>query len=117
MKKLRILQILNIWRLVPAYICVCAAPKNLKLLVIDELNHWKKCDQQVYQAILDQADKIRYISEYYYRGCMHKRNKLLVDSSCYCVCYLTKEKGGTAFTVNYARKKGLNIINLADRLT
>lgn len=46
MKKLRILQILNIWGLVPAYICVCAAPKNLKLLVIDELNHWKKCDQR-----------------------------------------------------------------------
>ena len=41
MKKFRILQILNIWRLVPAYLCVCTAPKKLKLLVIDELNHWK----------------------------------------------------------------------------
>ena len=89
---------------------------TLMLPCRDQDKYWKKCDQQVYQAILDQADKIRYISEYYYRGCMHKRNKLLVDSSCYCVCYLTKEKGGTAFTVNYARKKGLNIINLADRL-
>lgn len=79
--------------------------------------YWKKDDQQVYQAILDQADKILYISEYYYRGCIHKRNKFLVDSSYYCVCYQTKEEGGTAFTVNYARKKGLKIINLADRLT
>lgn len=46
MRKFRILQILNMWRIVPAYICVCTAPKNIKLLVVDELNYWKKCDQR-----------------------------------------------------------------------
>ena len=46
MNKFRILQTLNIWRLVPAYLCVCTAPKNLKLLVVDELNHWRKCDKR-----------------------------------------------------------------------
>lgn len=46
MKRLCILQILNIWRLVPAYICILTSPKELKYLVIDELNHWKKCDQR-----------------------------------------------------------------------
>lgn len=53
MKKFRILQILNIWRLVPAYLCVCAASKNLKLLVLDELNHWKKCDQRKEESQFD----------------------------------------------------------------
>lgn len=53
MKKFRILQMLNIWRLVPAYLCVCTAPKKLKLLVIDELNHWKKCDQRKEESQFD----------------------------------------------------------------
>ena len=30
-----------------------------------------------------------------------------------CVCYLNRESGGTAYTVRYAGKKGLEIINLA----
>ena len=44
---------------------------------------------------------------------MHKRNRHLVDNSSVCVCYLNKENGGTAYTVRYAGKKGLEIINLA----
>ena len=43
---------------------------------------------------------------------MHKRNRHLVDNSSVCVCYLNKENGGTAYTVDYAGKKGLEIINL-----
>ena len=30
-----------------------------------------------------------------------------------CVCYLNRESGGTAYTVRYAKRKGLEIINLA----
>ena len=53
MRKFRILQILNMWRIVPAYICVCTAPKNIKLLVVDELNYWKKCDQRKEKSRFD----------------------------------------------------------------
>ena len=45
---------------------------------------------------------------------MHKRNRHLVDHSSICVCYLTEDRGGTAYTVNYAKKQGLKVINLAD---
>ena len=37
----------------------------------------------------------------------------MVDNSSVCVCYLNRESGGTAYTVDYARKNGLEIINLA----
>ena len=43
---------------------------------------------------------------------MHKRNRHLVDNSSLCIAYLTKESGGTAYTVNYARQSGLTIINI-----
>ena len=30
-----------------------------------------------------------------------------------CIAYLTQEKGGTAYTVNYARQNNVQVINLA----
>ena len=53
------------------------------------------------------------MSEAYTQGCMHRRNRHLVDHSSVCICYLTGSSGGTAYTVNYARKQGLEIINIA----
>ncbi|MBE6682148.1 MAG: DUF1273 domain-containing protein [Ruminococcaceae bacterium] len=44
------------------------------------------------------------------------RNRLMIDKSHYCVCYLkdmNAKKGGTAYTVNYAKLHDLQIINLA----
>ncbi len=57
-----------------------------------------------------------YIAEHYTRGCMQRRNRELVEGSGYCVSYCTRDTGGTAYTVAYARKNGLEIINLADWL-
>ena len=54
-----------------------------------------------------------YVSRQYTRGCMHERNRHLVDNSSVCVCYLNRESGGTAYTVDYAEKQGLEVINLA----
>ena len=45
---------------------------------------------------------------------MQKRNRHLVDNSSLCISYLTSDSGGTAYTVNYAKAKGLKIINLAE---
>lgn len=57
-----------------------------------------------------------YTSEEYTRGCMHKRNRHLVDNSSACIAYLTESKGGTAYTVDYAAKHGLTVFNIADCL-
>lgn len=59
------------------------------------------------------ADEIIYVSEHYDSGCFLKRNRFLVEHSAFCVCYLNKTSGGTAYTVEYARKKGVQVINLA----
>ena len=91
---------------------------EVKLILIlqcyDQDRMWSAKDKRVYANIKAQADKIVYTSETYTRGCMHKRNRHLVDNSGYCICYLTKEEGGTYYTVNYARKEKLTIINVAD---
>lgn len=74
---------------------------------------WPQADVDIYEEIKRCADKVTYTSESYFRGCMQKRNRHLVDNSSVCICYLTKPTGGTAYTVNYARRSGLRIINIA----
>lgn len=71
---------------------------------------WSLEDIAVYERIKQQADKVVYTSDEYARGCMHKRNRHLVDNSSTCVCYLTRNSGGTFYTVNYARAQGLRVI-------
>lgn len=76
---------------------------------------WKLEDTAEYEYVKSQADKVVYTSQEYTQDCMYKRNRHLVDHSGICVCYLTKDSGGTAYTVRYARAHGLEIINLACR--
>ena len=87
----------------------------LVLPCLTQTRGWREEDVAEYERIKAQADKGVYISQQYTPGCMHKRNRHLVDNSGICVCYLTQESGGTAYTVRYAEQKGLEIINCADR--
>lgn len=84
----------------------------LALPCLSQTRGWKCGQVQTYEAIKESADEVVYVSREYTRGCMHQRNRYLVDHSGVCVCYLTKDTGGTAYTVEYARKKGLSVINL-----
>ena len=74
---------------------------------------WKQEDIEEYNRIMMAADKVVYTSQDYYNGCMHKRNRHLVDNSSRFICFLTEETGGTFYTVNYASEHGLTIINIA----
>lgn len=75
---------------------------------------WSQRDAAVYRGLLRQADEVIYTGDAYTRGCMFQRNRYLVNHSAYCLCYLMKTgRGGTAYTVKYARDQGLAVINLA----
>ena len=91
---------------------------HIKLILVlpckNQTKSWSKENSQVYEYIKSKCDRYIYISKEYTKGCMHKRNRHLVDNSGFCVCYLTKDSGGTAYTVGYALKKGLQVINIAD---
>lgn len=89
----------------------------LVLPCLSQADRWDDKDNAVYEDIKCRADKVVYTAQEYFRGCMHERNRHLVDGSSVCVCYLTVKSGGTAYTVNYARKKQLEIINIADNVS
>lgn len=90
---------------------------NIKLILVlpclTQTRGWKPEDVAEYERIKAQADKVVYTAQQYTQGCMHKRNRYLVDHSGVCVCYLTKDSGGTAYTVRYAEQQGLEIVNIA----
>lgn len=74
---------------------------------------WRQDDMALYEDIKLQADKVVYTAEAYTQGCMLKRNRYLVDNSSLCICYFTGKSGGTAYTVHYANKQGVDVVNLA----
>ncbi len=71
---------------------------------------WQIEDVVRYDAVKCATDHIEVLSKNYYRGCMHVRNRRMVDQSAYCISYLRKESGGTAYTVRYAKQKGACVI-------
>lgn len=91
---------------------------QIKLILVlpceTQTRGWNKSEVLEYEELKKRCDKYVYISQKYERGCMFKRNRHLVDNSSYCICYLTKSYGGTAYTVNYAEMNGLKVINIAD---
>ena len=78
----------------------------------DQDKAWKESIKTAYYYVMERADSVRYSSETYYNGCMHKRNRDMVDGSQLCVAYCGKKTGGSAYTVGYAEEKGLKVINL-----
>ena len=90
---------------------------DIRLIVVmpcqDQTRGWSQRDIDVHELINRLADGVICLSENYYKGCMHQRNRVLVDNSSTCICYLTQANGGTAYTVDYAQGKGLSVFNLA----
>lgn len=80
------------------------ANPQIKLILVlpcrEQADRWSNADKMLYNEILQKADKVKYTSEHY---------------SGYCICYLTQKAGGTAYTVDYAKKHKLDITNLAAR--
>ncbi len=74
---------------------------------------WSTGAQLRFTEILERADEVVYVSPEYHRYCMLQRNRFLVDHSGLLICYLTQERGGTAYTVSYALKQGVPVLNLA----
>ena len=82
----------------------------------DQTKKWCERDRTIYEYIASEADDIKYVTDTYTQTCMHERNRRLVEGSDYCVTYLSDGYGGTAYTVDYAKKHGVDVINLYDKL-
>jgi len=85
---------------------------SLVLPCKNQEKYWSLKDKEIYDSIFKQADMITYTSEEYTNGCMHKRNRKLVDDAAVCIAYYRGASGGTAYTIKYAMGKGVRVIYL-----
>ena len=70
-------------------------------------------EKNEYESIKGAASDVVCLAGHYFNGCMQKRNRYMVDRSAVCICYQTKDDGGTAYTVEYATVRNLKVYNLA----
>ena len=70
-------------------------------------------DKRVYGRLLELADKVIVLSDYYYPRCFLDRDEFMVENASYLIAYYDgREKGGTYYTVKKARARGIPIINV-----
>lgn len=86
---------------------------NLILPCRDQYIKWSSHDKSAYQFTLTHADSVIYLHDKYTAECMHERNRALVSGAHFCVAYMRKPSGGTAYTVRLSERSGLRVINLA----
>ncbi len=67
-------------------------------------------EKEEYNELLNKVDEKIYLEETYKKGCMHKRNRFMVDNSSIVIVYKYVDKGGTFYTETYAKKNNKEII-------
>ncbi|MDE6273741.1 MAG: DUF1273 domain-containing protein [Clostridiales bacterium] len=69
-------------------------------------------EKRRYLNLLERCDKRHYIYNGYANGCFLARDRMMVDRADLLFAYCMRATGGTAYTVRYAKKKGVEIRNL-----
>ncbi len=92
-------------------------PLNLVAVVPfrQQTKGWGQSDIGDYQRILSRCDSVVVLQEHYSSGCYYRRNEYMVNSSQRVLAYCLGS-GGTQHTINYAQKRGIDVINLHHRL-
>lgn len=82
----------------------------------EQYNHernWTRAEINQYYRLKEQASKVVVIDAEYTYGAYYRRNRHLVNNSSVCVAYMTEINSGTGYTVNYAKARGIEVINTA----
>lgn len=85
---------------------------TLALPCRDQAKRWNSMQRLVYEDILASADEVVCLFDHYVTGCMHARDKFMVDSSDMVIAYYRGKNGGTQYTFKYAEEQKKKIILL-----
>lgn len=88
----------------------------LYLPCIEQYADWCEADRLRFQNVFDHSDEVYYVtSDKYTKGCMKKRNRAMVEAADCGIAYCIKNPSGTSQTINMAREKGIEVVNLAKK--
>ena len=72
-------------------------------------------NEKNYLEYYDEVEICSESAEIYPKSAIQIRNRNIVDCSNLVVCYIQYKNGGAYKTIQYARKQGKKIVNLADK--
>ena len=78
----------------------------------DQASRYGEREKRRYDRLLAACDDIVVLHSRYENGCMFERNRWMVDRCDVLVAYLEAPRGGTFYTVNYAKKREKRIVFL-----
>lgn len=73
---------------------------------------WTFEQRQRYSELLSKSSRTIMVSDKYKKGCMQKRNRVLVDICDVLIAAYDGMPGGTEYTINYAKRKGRRVIEI-----
>lgn len=90
---------------------------NIKVILVYPFDgftdRWTPRQKAEYEMLLPKYDKVVCACDRPSKEAYLTRDRHLVDGSAYCIAYCTRDYGGTAYTVRYARQQGLTVQNVA----
>ena len=75
---------------------------------------WNEEDRRLYNDVRSSCDKVTVLLPHHTKSAMYNRNRYMIDNSSFLIAAYNGEPGGTAYTVEYAKEKGLRIVNIFD---
>jgi len=73
---------------------------------------WSEQDRERFLNISQLCNREIVLSERYYRGCYQMRDRWMAEHSSACIACYSGGGGGTAYTLAYALKLGLRVVNI-----
>ena len=75
-------------------------------------NGWSAADRLRYQKLVKLCDYETVVQQAYSPGCMQRRNRYMVDHADLLIAVPDGLPGGTMRTIEYALRRGINIVDL-----
>ena len=73
-------------------------------------------EEKRYKNIIENADYTQTICDHYFQACYQRRNEFMVDHSNLVIAVWNGKKSGTKNTIDYAKYKGVRVINIWERI-
>ena len=84
------------------------------ILVLPYMKAEYRDNEQNYLSYYDEVEICAESSDVHYKSAIQVRNRCMVDRSDLVVCCIQHKSGGAYKTVQYAKKQGKQVRNLAD---
>ena len=69
-----------------------------------------------FNKIIKNANLVKEINDHYFAGCYQVRNEWMVDRSNLVIAVFNGQKSGTKNTIDYAKRKGVSILNILNSI-